>query len=219
MIATAIKISLIVATCIITIPKCEKVEIRDETSVVLELEDVSTLVIKEALKSLKEIMELELISPEFQTVYNGLNEEQIIALKDVIHMVPMDYHYKFNPITVTGKNREILEALVYGEAGGEDFVGQCLVAQCIRDTMSRLKTTDVNKVIREFKYKGSTGMGTSQSCKDAVAFIFDNGGYVVKQRVIYFYSPDLAKTSKFHEEQDFIIEWGGHRFFDDSSWK
>lgn len=183
-----------------------------------ELEDVSIIVVRAALETVRQQMELQLMGLESRGVYDGLSEEQITLLQEVLYTTPMDYHYDIKPMTISGKNREILEALVFGEAGDEGFIGQCLVAQCIRDTMYRLNTTDVMQVIKNFKYAGSIKKGTSQSCKDAVSFIFDNGGYVVKQRIIYFYAPKLVK-SNFHESQDFVIEWGGHRFFDDSGWK
>lgn len=173
---------------------------------------------KQALENVQNQIELQLIELENAGLYDGLNEEQISEIKEAMSMATMHYNYDVNPLEVTGKDREILEALVYGEAGDEGFAGQCLVAQCLRDTMSRMKTTDVKKVIKTFKYAGRTDRGTSQSCKDAVAFIFDNGGFVVKQRVIYFYAPHMVE-SKFHESQDFVIEWGGHRFFDDSGWE
>lgn len=162
--------------------------------------------------------DLILMGKEENSIYNGLSMSRVCSLIEALQSAEQDEDYEVNTHYIDGKDREILEALVYGEAGGEDFVGQCLVAQCLRDTMSRMNTTDVRKVIKTFKYAGSTKNGTSQSCKDAVAFIFDNGGYVVKQRIIYFYAFEMTQ-SKWHETQDFVIEWGCHRFFDDSGWE
>lgn len=205
------------AICVTTMTDCKGITVINllETPT---LQDSPIVIIKKSLQRIRNRIETELMSIEFHTVYDGLNESQIISLQEAAHMADINYHYKAEPIAITGGNREILEALVFGEAGGEDFVGQCLVAQCIRDTMVQMKTTDVTEIIKKFKYAGNTNKGTSQSCKDAVAFIFDNGGYVVRQRIIYFYAPNLVR-SKWHETQDFVIEWGCHRFFDDSGWE
>ena len=48
--------------------------------------------------------------------------------------------------------------------------------------------------------------------KQAVSFIF-NGGYAVKHRILYFYAPAFV-NSEWHETQKFVVEHGGHRFFD-----
>lgn len=126
----------------------------------------------------------------------------------------VDPSYKGQVVTVTGYDRQLLECLVFGEAGGEGFYGQALVAQAIRDTMLMDGISSIQEVISKYKYSGSTKKGTSDSVKEAVKFIFDEGNYVVQHRVIYFYAPKYCSSS-FHESQEFIIEYGGHRFFDD----
>ena len=127
-----------------------------------------------------------------------------------------DPNYGNRVITVTGQDRVILENLVFGEAGNQGFVGCALVAQAIKDMYILGGYSSVNDVRLNTGYSGSITKGTNQDAKDAVAYIFDQGGYAVKHRVLYFYAPRLVK-SKFHESQNFVIEYGGHRFFD--RWK
>lgn len=56
----------------------------------------------------------------------------------------------------------------------------------------------------------------TQRVKDAVAAVFDRGETVVDEPILYFYNPALV-TSDFHENQIFVIEEGGHRFFAERS--
>ena len=47
----------------------------------------------------------------------------------------------------------------------------------------------------------------NQEVLDAVAFIFDNGGYIVQHRLTYFYSFNNTK-SRFHESKIHTRLWG-----------
>ena len=124
-----------------------------------------------------------------------------------------DNNYTNRVIKVTGQDRVILENLVFGEAGNQGFIGCALVAQAIKDMYILGGYSSVNDVRLNTGYSGSITKGTNQDAKDAVAYVFDQGGYAVKHRILYFYAPRLV-ASKFHESQNFIIEYGGHRFFD-----
>lgn len=144
------------------------------------------------------------IDPNSSTKYN----------EDCPTTTNIDPNYKGQVVSVTGANRQLLEALVFGEAGGEGFYGQALVAQAIRDTMLMDDISSISKIISKYKYSGRTDLGTSDSVKDAVSFIFDEGNYVVQHRIIYFYAPKYCSSS-FHESQEFVLQHKGHRFFDD----
>jgi len=126
----------------------------------------------------------------------------------------VDDDYEGTPVKLTKRNRELVERLVMGEAGGEGFIGAALVAQTIRDTMLYDNEFDLMKIKRKRKYSGSLKIKPNKEVLDAVEFIFDNGGYIVKHRLIYFYSYKSVK-SKFHESREFVIQHGGHRFFDE----
>lgn len=114
-----------------------------------------------------------------------------------------------------GEQRDFLERLVMGEAGNQGFEGAALVAQSLRDNMLAKGTTDVKELKKMMAYSGSTSKEPNEDVKQAVAFIFDNGGFAVQHRINYFYNPDMV-SSKFHESQQFVIEYGNHRFF--STW-
>lgn len=124
-----------------------------------------------------------------------------------------DINYNGGAIKVTGAERDLLERLVMGEAGSEGFEGACLVAQTIRDFMMYKGYNSVESVRVSCKYSGSISIEPSDDVKRAVAFIFDDGGYAVRHRIFYFYAFKWCKSS-WHETQPFVIQYGGHRFFD-----
>lgn len=123
-----------------------------------------------------------------------------------------DENYKGAIVQLTPEDRDILERLVMGEAGGEGYEGAALVAQAIRDTMVYRGFGSVAEVRSALKYSGSLKREPNQSVLNAVSYVFDEGGVVVKHPIFYFYAPGMVKSS-FHESQKFIIEHGGHRFF------
>lgn len=127
-----------------------------------------------------------------------------------------DENYTGRAIEVTGSDRDILERLVQGEAGNQGFIGAALVAQCIRDMYVTGGFTSVDSVRRNCGYSGSLKVEPSQTVKDAVSYIFDQGGYAVKHRILYFYAPKYSAGS-FHNTQNNIINYKDHRFFD--RWK
>jgi hypothetical protein len=123
-----------------------------------------------------------------------------------------DEDYKGAIVELTDDDRYILEHLVMGEAGGEGMIGAALVAQAIRDTMVYKGFDSVESVRKALKYSGSLSKEPNQDVIDAVSFIFDQGGCAVKSTIFYFYAPKRV-TSSWHENQRFVVEYGGHRFF------
>ena len=114
-----------------------------------------------------------------------------------------------------GNERELLERIVMGEAGGEGFLGQALVAQCIRDALVYKDIDSVQDVITKMKYSGSLNKKPTEEVKQAVSYIFDEGKNAVQHRILYFYAPKIVK-SKFHESQNYIYSHKGHKFFDEN---
>lgn len=125
----------------------------------------------------------------------------------------VDLNYNGSAISITGTNRQNLEALVMSEAGGEGFIGAALVAQAIHDTMVTDNIYDVAKIKRSYGYDGSLDKTPNQDVKDAVAYIFDEGGMAVQHRIMYFYAPKIC-TSSWHETQKYVIYYNNHKFFD-----
>lgn len=166
-------------------------------------------VIEEDVTSLleDEVIQLSSVSND----YSYLDE---VTEDNVYDKLPRD-----SSKTVKVINRDMLERLVMGEAGVEGFVGQILVAQCIRDTMLLYDMYDTDKVRTKFKYSGRLHEEPKDSVKQAVAFVFDHGGSAVESRLNYFYAPDHVKggVSIWHETQEYILTYRGHKFFNEIS--
>lgn len=112
--------------------------------------------------------------------------------------------------TMTAKERDLVERVVMAEAGGEAYVGQLAVAQCILNA-SELRGIRPAETVRVLKYTKARPEPT-ESVKRAVAAVFDDGATVFDRDVIYFYAPALV-TSTWHETQDYVTTIGCHRFF------
>ena len=164
----------------------------------------------------------EVVTPTPDIIIDGVNtttgetvsESSITEEPLIKEGATVDITYQGCVIDV-GEQRDFLERLVMGEAGNQGFEGAALVAQSLRDNMIAKGTTDVKKLKKMLAYSGSTSKEPNEDVKQAVAFIFDNGGFAVQHRINYFYNPDMV-SSKFHESQQFVIEYGNHRFF--STW-
>lgn len=142
------------------------------------------------------------------------NEKELIVEENyLLDIEKIDKNYTGESVEIIGKNREYLERLVQGEAGAEGYIGACLVAQAIRDTMILEDNYNVLSIKKEYLYSGKLNTEPNNIVKNAVKFIFDDGGMAVKHRLIFFYAPRLCKSG-FHESQNFIVEYKGHRFFD-----
>ena len=113
-------------------------------------------------------------------------------------------------LSLSSYDRAKLERLVMGEAGSTGYYGASLVAQCIRDAMVRSNTTSIDEIISDYGYYGSTATEPNSDVKEAVSFIFDQGGSAVDHRIIVFY----IGHSAWHETQTFVTEYCGMRFFD-----
>lgn len=124
-----------------------------------------------------------------------------------------DKSYVGYSISLTDYDRDILERLVMGEAGGEGYIGCCLVAQAIRDTMIIDGYKSVESLRKSMGYYGSLYKTPNQDALNAVKFIFDEGGAAVQHNIIYFYAPAIC-SSGFHESQEFVVAHNSHRFFD-----
>lgn len=142
-------------------------------------------------------------------VESSSSSDTLLSIGDV------DTSYSGHVVKLTDSDRDLLEHLVMGEAGGEGYIGASLVAQCIRDAIVYKGYNSVAEVRTAMAYSGDITKTPNQDVLNAVHFIFDQGGYAVQHKLLYFYAPKLC-TSPFHESQQFITEYGGHRFF--STW-
>lgn len=111
---------------------------------------------------------------------------------------------------LTAEERDLVERVVMAEAGGEAYVGQLAVAQCILNACL-LDGLRPSEAIEEYSYTGNRPDPT-ESVKQAVAAVFDDGVTVFGPDVLYFYAPALCRSS-WHETQDYVTTIGCHRFF------
>ena len=124
-----------------------------------------------------------------------------------------DKTYECAKVTLTDEDRDLLERLCYGEFGSGGFIGAALIAQCVKDAMCFDGYPTVESVIKNCHYDGSTEMGTSTACKQAVSYIFDQNKEAVQHRMMYMYNPQVVYSS-FHESQNYIMSYQDVRFFD-----
>lgn len=187
----------------------------DKNNNIQVLEDTTksnSLLVDLVADTLKEVEDQETKNKRSGRAIVNTNVDQTGALFEIEYA---DANYRNAIVTLTPEDRDLLERLVMGEAGGSGFEGAALVAQAIRDTMVYKGFGSVAEVRKACGYYGSIKKTPNQDTLDAVRFIFDEGGMAVKHPIFYFYAYRSC-TSSFHESQKFIIQHGGHRYF--STW-
>lgn len=102
---------------------------------------------------------------------------------------------------------------VMTEAGGEPYIGQQAVAQCILNTCKLTGKRPI-EVIKSYKYACGNKAPT-ESVKRACIDVFKYGVRVLPETVTMFYSPQNMPdgTSHDHEAQIYSTTIGGHKFF------
>lgn len=124
-----------------------------------------------------------------------------------------DPNYTSYAIHLSDADRDLAERIIMGEAGDMGYTGMAIVAQCLRDAFVMGGHSDIATVISKYGYYGSTSIKPSQTCKDVVDYIFEQGGAAVQHRTIAFYSTAYCSSS-WHESQEFVCQYGSVRFFD-----
>lgn len=112
--------------------------------------------------------------------------------------------------TLTAAERDLVERVVMAEAGGEEQIGQLIVAQCIRNACE-LNGIRPAEVVSWYQYARSRP-DPSDLVQASVRTVFDDGVQFVDPETVYFYAPARC-TSEWHEAQELVAEVGGHRFF------
>ena len=115
---------------------------------------------------------------------------------------PFDY-------AITEHDRETLEHIVEGEAGGESYEGKLWVATCLRNAMEK-DDLSAEQARINYQYAGWSEK-VSEDTKNAVKEVFVLGNKM-HDSVLWFYAPKWC-DSEWHESQQFVAEIGGHRFF------
>ena len=136
---------------------------------------------------------------------------QSSALYEIDNPDP-DYHGTI--INLTEEDRNVLRGVIMGEAGGEGFVGACILAQTMRDNWLYAGYSSASEVQYGCQYDGWSD-STNDDVENAINFIFDQGGVAVQHRIRYMYCTSMC-YSDWHETQNYILTYGAVRFFD--SW-
>ena len=154
---------------------------------------------------------------------NGYGEVTIssIGLGGEFNLSPttVDSNYKaisfrtWKGRALTRAERDVLEKTVVGEFG-TDYTGACLIAQCMRDALVYGQCDNVLDLPDVMQYDGYDPNNVANDIsKNAVKYVFDEGGIVVQHRILVMYNPSLC-TSAWHESLHFIVQQGEVRFFD-----
>ncbi|MDD5795625.1 MAG: hypothetical protein PUD24_01630 [Oscillospiraceae bacterium] len=132
------------------------------------------------------------------------------------YLVAIDYPdktYQTYHIDLTDEDRDVLEHLCTGEFEVGGFIGEALIAQCVKDAMCFDGYKTVEDVRVKCGYAASLDNTPTQEVKNAVSYIFDQDHAAVQHRIMYMYNPSLV-SSAFHESQNYILTYEGQRFFD-----
>ena len=140
---------------------------------------------------------------EDDSVDSGMEQDNAVVVQDIFED-PVVYY------ELTAEERDLLERVVMGEAGGEEYAGQLAVAQCILNACE-LRNARPAAIIESLSYT-THRPEASQSVKDAVSEVFDDGVKILPETAMYFYAPGLV-YSEWHETQEYLCTIGCHRFF------
>lgn len=140
-----------------------------------------------------------------------IREEKEETTIDKLQAYEENNEYEGTVINLTDSDRKLVESVVMGETSGLTFEAAAVVAQAIRDSMVTDKLS-VSQVLANFQYT-TRYREPNENVRNSVKFIFDDGDYIVKHRVMYFYAPSVTRSG-WHESQQFVVEYGGHRVFD-----
>lgn len=111
---------------------------------------------------------------------------------------------------LTEAQRELISGIVMAEAGGQGYIGQVLVAQCIRNACE-IDGIDPETAIKRYKYAVPKS-NVSDEVRTAVSDVFDLGLGYTDEPIVYFYAPGVV-SSKWHESQDYVLTHKQHKFF------
>lgn len=106
--------------------------------------------------------------------------------------------------------REMIERVVMAEAMGEPFEGQVAVAQTILDRSVLWDMTPVEVITQNSQYANMYPGDISQSVKDAVAAVFDQGHRAFEEPVTHFHSGSEPYWAEVKTSRGQI---GGHKFY------
>jgi spore germination cell wall hydrolase CwlJ-like protein len=154
----------------------------------------------------EDITVVSVSEPKIEVVYEAAPIiKPIVAPTKPVEPIEPEPFYE-----LSAEERRIVENIVMGESGGESYLGQRLVALCILNA-SLKDNISPSEVRVKYQYAGWNESPTD-SVKDAVSSVFDDGDLPTEEQILYFYAPKWCKSA-WHETQRHIITEGGHKFF------
>lgn len=125
----------------------------------------------------------------------------------------VDENYGKRVLKLSESQLKAVAGLVMGEMGGEGYIGCCLSAQAIKDRMIDMNCFDVYAFKKKAGYTAAIKSNPNEDSIKAVNYVFNEGGYAVKHRILYMYGSGIC-YSAWHETQKFIVEYNKERYFD-----
>ncbi len=115
---------------------------------------------------------------------------------------------------LTADERDLVERVVAAESGNQTLEGQMAVAQCILNTAEAMELRPDTVVLAPNQYADPAVRGqVTDSVREAVRRVFDNGERVTEEPIRFFYAPRYS-AGRWHESAlEYVITIGGHKFF------
>ena len=115
---------------------------------------------------------------------------------------------------LTADERDLVERVVAAESGNQTLEGQMAVAQCILTTAEAMELRPDAVVLAPNQYADPAAREqVTDSVREAVRRVFDNGERVTEEPIRFFYAPRYS-AGRWHESAlEYVITIGGHKFF------
>ena len=148
--------------------------------------------------------------PQTSPTVIGQSRQSIAGLTQPLSSDPESTSVQAGYYELSHAERELICEVVMAESGGEPYLGQMAVAQCI---LNAAKNDNIRpaEVIEEYQYT-SDRKPPSESVRDAVSAVFDRGEVAVEADILWFYAPALVTETPWHETQNYICTIAGHKF-------
>lgn len=131
----------------------------------------------------------------------------------------IDSNYKGKVYKLSDRERDYIEKIVMGEFG-TSYAGSVFIAQCIRDALVYGYCKDPMD-LRKSSANGGMGYvgyneNVNSNAKNAVAYVFDNGGNAVQHRMLVMCTEEYynAFPGNWHSTQNYITQYENVLFFD-----
>lgn len=113
---------------------------------------------------------------------------------------------------LTEYERTMVERVVTAESENQHLNGQIAVAQCILNTAEATGMRPDAVVLAPNQY-ASPAQHISDSVKQAVSAVFDEGIEVIDEPIRFFYAPKYSSGSWHEANLEYVCTIGGHKFF------